>query len=61
MAHVSTRGLTPNFLEQAAEDKGACVVVGAVAFMEVGHVEDCVLKDACGIAHPHDVIEPQRW
>ena len=54
------RDLTRRFLQQQGEDEGARVVVRAVAFVEIRHVEDRVLKNAGVIAHPKQVIELQR-
>ena len=54
------RGPPAEFIQQIAQDEGPCVVVRAVAFLEVRHIEYGVLEDAGAIAHAHDVIEPQR-
>ena len=53
-------GLPAQFIQQGAEDERPGVVVGAVAFQEIGHVEQGVLEDAGAVAHAHDVIQPER-
>ena len=55
-AESHRRRLVAEFIEQVAEDVGACVIIGAVTFVEVGHIEDRVLKDSGAIAHAHDMI-----
>ena len=52
--------LSAKFIEEVAEDEGAGVIVGAVAFVEIGDIKDGVLVDAGAVRHAHDVIEAER-
>lgn len=53
-------GAPPEFFQQVAQDEGSRIVVGAIALVEVRHIEGGVLEDAGAIAHAEDVIEAER-
>jgi len=56
---VDICGRVSHFPQQDSEDKGARVVICAIALVVVGDVVDRVLKDAGVIAHLEEVIELQ--
>src|SRR5687768_13858625 len=54
---VFRRRMAAGVFQQIAEDKCPGVVIGAVTFMVVGHVENSVLEDARAVRHADDMIE----
>jgi len=52
-AEFLRRRLSSRFIEQVAKDEGVRVVIRAVAFVEVRHIEYRVLEDTGAIAHAH--------
>ena len=58
-SRLSAWGTAAELAEQVAEDEAPGVVVGAVALLEIRHVEMRVLEDAGTVGHPLDMIEPE--
>ena len=58
---IFQRRIAAGLIEQIAEDEGARIVVRAVAFVKIRHVENRVLKNPRAVRHADDLVEPQRW
>src|ERR1700736_1282131 len=60
-AALISAGLIPglSFVEQHREQKGTRIVISAVAFLQIGHGENRVLKYTGAIRHPEKMIKAQ--
>src|SRR5437762_11845977 len=55
--NVPLRHTTGHLRKQQSQDKGACIVIGAIPFPIIRHVENSMLENSRVIGHPKEVIE----
>src|SRR6184192_4275012 len=55
--NVAVRHATGHLRKQQSQDKGACIVIGAMPFPVIWHIENSVLENSGVLGHPKKVIE----
>src|SRR5215217_5185308 len=58
--NVPLSDTTGHLRKQQSKDKGACVVIGAIAFPVIRHIKNSVLENPGVVGHPKEVIEFER-
>ena len=58
--HLLAGQAPAEIVQQATQDVGTCIVVRAVAMMEIRHSAERVLEDTGAVGHAHEVVELER-